>query len=115
MSLKLTIPVKLIWQTTGDETRATRGAFRLALLTGQRIGSVLAMRWDGITGDLWTIPPEHFKGRRTHVVPLSNEAYEGVEELKETAYSDTMGLSVAGKSEETPFDEHGPLALQGPQ
>ena len=81
--------VKLIWQTTGDETRATRGAFRLALLTGQRIGSVLAMRWDGITGDLWTIPPEHFKGRRTHVVPLSSEAYEGIEELKETAYSDT--------------------------
>lgn len=34
-----------------------------------------AMRCDGITGDLWTIPPEHFKGKRTHVVPLPNEGF----------------------------------------
>ncbi len=81
--------IQVIWQATGDETPATRGAFRLALLTGQRIGSVCAMRWDGITGDLWTIPPEHFKGKRTHVIPLSTEGCEVIEELREAADSDT--------------------------
>ncbi len=80
--------IKVIWQATGNETLATRGVFRLALLTGQRIGSVCAMRWDGITGDLWTIPPEHFKGKRIHVIPLSTEAFEVIEELSETAHSD---------------------------
>ena len=68
--------IRVVWHATGDETRATRGAFRLGLLTGQRIGSVCAMRWDGITGDLWTIPAEHFKGKRTHLVPLSVEALQ---------------------------------------
>ena len=81
--------IKVIWQATRDETRATRGAFRLALLTGQRIGSVRAMRWDGITGNLWTIRPEYFKGKRTHLVPLSLEALEVIRELKEAADSDT--------------------------
>ena len=81
--------IKAIWQATRDETLATRGAFRLALLTGQRIGSVCAIRWDGITGDLWTIPPEHFKGKRSHVVPLSIEAFEVIDELRGTADSDT--------------------------
>ncbi len=81
--------IKVIWQATRGETRATRGAFRLALLTDQRIGSVRALRRDGITGDLWTIPPEHFKGKRTHLVPLSLEALEVIRELKKVADSDT--------------------------
>ncbi len=84
--------IKAVWQATGDEPLATRNAFRLALLTGQRSGSVRAMRWDAITGDLWTIPPEHFKGKRTHVVPLSAEALRVIRELKETADSDVWAF-----------------------
>lgn len=80
--------ITAVWEATGEETRATRGVFRLALLTGQRIGSVCALRWDVIKGDLWTIPAEHFKGNRTHVVPLSTEAFEVITELRETARSD---------------------------
>ena len=81
--------IKAVWEATGDESLATRSVFRLALLTGQRIGSVCALRWDGIRGDLWTIPAEHFKGNRTHVVPLSTEALEVIDELREAAHSDT--------------------------
>ena len=81
--------ISVVWQATEDETRETRGAFRLALLTGQRIGSVCAMRWDGLTAEHWTIPPEHFKGKRTHLVPLSIQAVGVIEELRETAHSAT--------------------------
>lgn len=66
--------IKAVWQATEYEPDLTRGAFRLALLTGQRIGSVLAMRRDLIDGDVWTIPEEDFKGKRPHLVPLADQA-----------------------------------------
>lgn len=91
--------IEAVWAATGDEARATRGTFRIALLTGQRIGSVRAMRWDGITGDLWTIPPEHFKGKRAHVVPLSTQGLEVIDELKKIADSDTWVFPSRAKAE----------------
>ena len=82
----------VVWKTTEEENPLTRGAFRLTLFTAQRIGSVLAMRWDGITEDgsgyVWRIPEEHFKGRRPHLVPLSPEAMTVVNEIREVQTSD---------------------------
>lgn len=84
--------IKVVWGATEPENPLTRAAYRLALLTGQRIGSVLRIRWDGIdqngTGALWTIPAEHFKGRRKHLVPLSDEALAIIDELREIAHND---------------------------
>lgn len=78
-----------VWTATEPENPLTRAAFRLALLTGQRIGATLAMRWGGIeangSGAVWTIPERHFKGRRVHLVPLSPEALEIVDELRDIA------------------------------
>jgi integrase len=49
--------VRKVWKLAGDE--GTFGAFvRMLLLTAQRRGSVLAMRWDDIDGSTWTIPKE---------------------------------------------------------
>lgn len=84
--------IRKVWKATEPETPGTRGLFRIALLTGQRMGSVAAMRWDGIekNGDgaaLWTIPEEHFKGKRPHLVPLSPEALQVLEGLREIAGS----------------------------
>ena len=80
--------IKVVWEATEHENLVTRSVFRLALLTGQRIGSVCALRWDGIRGDLWTIPPEHFKGKRTHVVPLSNGVLEVINEMRAACESE---------------------------
>lgn len=80
--------IRRVWKAVEDEIPGQGWAFRLALLTGQRMGSVAAMRWDGVTenggGVLWTIPPEHFKGKRVHLVPLSPEAVEVLDEIRET-------------------------------
>jgi len=78
-----------VWAAMGEENPLTLGAYRLALLTAQRIGSVAAMRWDRIEGDVWTIPEEDFKGKRDHLVPLSEEAQRILADLREVATSET--------------------------
>jgi len=84
--------IRAVWKATVEETPLIRGVFRLALLTGQRIGSVCAMRWDGIQGEgdtaLWRIPAEDFKGGRPHLVPLSPEALRALRELEEDQVSE---------------------------
>lgn len=51
-------------------------AFQLLALTAARRGEVEAMRWDeiGDSGRLWTLPGSRMKGKRAHVVPLSDPA-----------------------------------------
>lgn len=60
-------------------------AFRLMLLTGQRRGEVLSMRWDDVTeekdGAWWTIPAERHKGGRDHRVPLTAPAVDALKRL----------------------------------
>lgn len=60
-------------------------ALRLALLTGQRIGEVVALRWIDIDVDerTWTIPAEDTKNGRIHRVPLSGPALEVLERRRE--------------------------------
>lgn len=55
------------------ETPIMRDLFWMCLLTGQRRGNVLSMRWDEIDFDLatWTIPAEKFKNGSSHTVPLT--------------------------------------------
>jgi integrase len=57
-------------------------AFRLLLLTAQRRGEVLSMRWSDVTeeadGAWWTIPPERAKGGRAQRVPLTAPAVEAL-------------------------------------
>jgi integrase len=68
--------LRRVWQATEDEALLPQALVRLALLTGQRAGSLTRLRWQDITGDVWTIPAEHFKGKRPHVVPLSAAALD---------------------------------------
>lgn len=80
--------LRAVWKALETETPTTRGAFRLAMLTAQRIGSIASMRWDAVTGDIWTIPASDFKGKRTHLVPLSAEALAVLDALREVSDSD---------------------------
>jgi integrase len=72
-------------------------AFKLLLLTGQRRGEVLRMRWQDLavegTGRTartwWTIPEAFTKNRRRHRVPLSKAAAEVVDQVRDVRTSDT--------------------------
>ena len=63
-----------LWQALDDEQEPIASLYRLLLLTAQRPGEVRAMRWAELDGDLWTIPAEIVKNRRTHPLPLSPQA-----------------------------------------
>lgn len=88
-----------VWRAIEAEAPLWSGAFKLTLLTAQRIGSVLAMRWADIDkADVWTIPAEHFKGGRRHAVPLSSEARRVIDNLPRI---DEEFVFPAGRSDAT--------------
>jgi integrase len=78
--------LRSVWATLGagisdgeeGEPGIIEGAFRLLLLTGQRRGEVLRMRWADLSnepdGSWWTIPAHVHKSGREHRVPLSDAA-----------------------------------------
>lgn len=67
--------IRVVWNTVETEFIVTRGLFRFALLTAQRAGAVLALRWTDIDGaNVWRTPALVFKGKRDQLVPLSAEA-----------------------------------------
>jgi integrase len=81
--------LRVVWKATAWEAPLARVLFRLVLLTGQRVGSVMAMRWADIdAADVWRIPAESFKGKRPHWVPLSAEALAVLAELRDLTGDD---------------------------
>jgi integrase len=58
------------------------GSLKLRLLTAQRGGEVMGMRWNEVDSDWWTIPPERSKNGLAHRVPLTPLAIRLLEEMK---------------------------------
>lgn len=78
--------IKTAWAAYELQPSPIREAFKLMLLTAQRKGEVLGMRWDHI--DLkkgwWTIPAELSKNGLSHRVPLVGMALDIVRKLEKT-------------------------------
>lgn len=91
--------IKAVWKATEDENPSIKAIYRLAILTGQREGSICAMRWEDVSdGGVWSIPAEFFKGRRVHLVPLSVEAFAVLEPLREEQADETWVFPSREKS-----------------
>lgn len=60
----------------------TRLALKFLLITGQRRGEAAMTRWNDIDHDVWTIPAEHTKNGKTHIVPLSEMALDILANVK---------------------------------
>ncbi|TXI33302.1 MAG: integrase, partial [Aquipseudomonas alcaligenes] len=60
-----------------------RLGLRLLMLTGVRPSELREARWDEFDrkAGLWSIPAERMKKRRAHLVPLSSQALEALEQL----------------------------------
>ena len=92
-----------------------RGALKIALLTGQRIGEVQQMRWTDIeekTGKdgkveaaWWTIPATITKNRRLHRVYLTETAREIIKDMPKPPGAQYVFLGADIKGEE-------PMSLQ---
>ncbi|PJK15327.1 integrase [Lysobacteraceae bacterium NML07-0707] len=69
-------------------TPVTRAALRIAMLTAQRPGNVVAMEWAEV--DLqaaeWSIPAAKMKTRHAHIVPLSRQAVDTLRQMQAYTY-----------------------------
>lgn len=59
-----------------------RAALLFSIYTAARPGEVRRAEWKEIRGDVWTVPAEKMKMRRPHVVPLSRQCLQVVQELR---------------------------------
>ena len=78
-----------------------RLALELLILTGVRSQEVRLATWSefDLESRLWTIPAEHMKGSKAHIVPLSDEALAvlGKADALRMSESDVVFPGVAGK------------------
>ena len=76
--------IKKLWRGLDGEDSLTAATFKLRLITAQRGGEVLTMKWPDIdfSADWWTIPGELSKNGLPHRVPLSAPALRILERLK---------------------------------
>ncbi|MQA89769.1 MAG: DUF4102 domain-containing protein [Gemmatimonas sp.] len=77
------VEIKTLWKLLEGEYATTAALFRLNLLTGQRIGATMALRWDDMNGaHIWRTPATWFKGKRDHLTPLSTQALDVLEAVR---------------------------------
>lgn len=79
--------IRRLWNALDDEMLHQRSAVRMALLTAQRIGEVLSMRWEDLDLEerVWTIPAEVAKNGLAHRVPLTPQAMTILEQMRQPA------------------------------
>jgi integrase len=71
----------------GREGFAALG-FQFMILTAMRTGEVLGAKWQEIKDDRWVIPAERMKARKSHAVPLSDEALDILDRARKASVSD---------------------------
>lgn len=86
---------------------ATRLGFEWLVLTATRSGETRLARWTEIDekAKLWTIPAERMKGRRKHVVPLSERCREILHALRTVHSSHPCSLLFPGTKVGAPLSD----------
>ena len=83
--------LSIIWQAAEGQGYPFGRIVQLLMLTAQRRGEVVGMRWEelDLDGGLWTIPSSRTKNHKSHMVPLTAGA---VAVLRQVPRSDTSPL-----------------------
>jgi integrase len=76
--------IRVLWTAFEAEGALVGASFKLRLLTAQRGGEVLGMRWDHVDfgAGWWTIPGDLAKNGMAHRVPLSRQARAALAEIR---------------------------------
>jgi integrase len=77
--------IRAVWTACEAEPGIIADAFRLMLVTAQRRGEVLSMRWQDVDGTWWTIPAELAKNGLAHRLPVNPQALAILERLRKRA------------------------------
>lgn len=75
--------LKKIWKAAEAEDWIAADLMRLQLLTAQRVGELMGMKWSEIEGRWWLIPAERSKNKMPHRVWLSKPAVQILDRLRE--------------------------------
>jgi integrase len=75
--------IAVLWAALDQQRASVASAWKLILLTGQRPGEVMRLRWSDLDQDLagcwWTISAQWSKNGQAHRVPLTQPALEIIE------------------------------------
>jgi len=74
--------IKALWKAFEYEAEPFQSVFKMLLLTAQRKTETMKMKWDDISGNVWTIPAENAKNKQSHDVPLSDKAMQIIESME---------------------------------
>ena len=86
--------IRAVWRAFDGLDPVMAATFKMRLLTAQRGGEVLAMRWADIAANWWTIPAEMAKNGLAHRVPLAPQTLKLLEALRPlTGHSDWVFAS----------------------
>ncbi|MFN1834798.1 tyrosine-type recombinase/integrase [Balneola sp. MJW-20] len=77
--------IRKLWAAFENQDEPIQSIFKVLLLLGQRSGETKHMMWKDIDfkKQIWTIPKEQTKAKRTHLVPLSDWVLDILENLNE--------------------------------
>lgn len=84
--------IKKLWNCLSIENNEidifhlTKLAIKTILLTGQRPGEVVSMRWDQLKDGVWIIPAEGRKNREENKIPILPMMAEILEQAKKYSY-----------------------------
>ena len=79
--------IRALWLALDQEPSRIASVFRLALLTAQRRGEVLGLKWDelDLEAGWWTLPAARSKNKLAHRVPLGAQAQDILNGLRAEA------------------------------
>jgi integrase len=105
-----------LWPLFDRLQPAVAAAWRLVLLTAQRPGEVLSMRWRDLERDSrgwwWNIPAELTKTNRAHRVPLAPQALAVVEALRPLTSSTEWVLASRAEGKRLTWLSHSSVRLR---
>lgn len=77
--------IRALWQVLEEDGSLMARSFELRILTGQRSGEVMRMRWEDLDGDWWTLSGDLTKNGQPHAVFLSPQARAILDRLRSHA------------------------------
>lgn len=108
--------VRALWPLFERLQPAVSAAWRLVLLTAQRPGEVLSMRWRDLERDSrgwwWNLPAELTKTHRAHRVPLSPQALAVIEALRPLTESTEWVLASRAEGKRLTWLSHSSARLR---
>lgn len=74
--------IKRIWGIVDDLDQPVSSLLKMLFITGQRLGETRMMKWDYIQDNVWMIPEELTKAKRSHALPLPPMAMNILKDLQ---------------------------------